>query len=181
MDSIRILNDGDRFYVVIEKPTEEDKQSAIDFVARLTGIKAKEETPKGVPPAKVEPFTVPENVTEVSSSNKEFSIPRIESPETFTEWYLKMNTFSEENQKKVIAKCKSYMFAYLKGLRRSDMERVKKFMTDFEPAMKDHINNILEKNGYSNLNAFLEVEGDANIQAAYDLCKRKLLNSIGIK
>ena len=54
-------------------------------------------------------------------------------------------------------------------------------MLDFQQAMPEDVNSVLKKNSYSDLTAFLEVERDENIQAAYDICKKNLCTSLGLK
>lgn len=187
MDSIRILNEDTRLYIVFDNPSAEAKQAAMDFVSKRIGAKAKEETPTGVYPPKVLPYQVPENLEEVKIENTEekpkenVKIPYISSPEIFVEWYLKYDSLDARNQSILLTRCKYFMSAHLKKVHRSNISEIKTFLLDFEPIFGNTINDILKKNGYNNLKAFLNTEGEANIQAAYDVCKNGICNTLKIK
>jgi len=180
MGSIRILNDGDRFYIVFENPTEDDKKAALEFVSKRLGIKQNVEKPEGVYPAKVEPYKIPENLEEIDVKTKKVIIPYINSPSVFIKWYLKYEELDKTNQKKLLQMCQAYIQDYFKKVHRDDIVAVKKFLVDFSPMFENTTKEILKKNGYNNLKAFLNTEGEANIQAVFDVYKKGLYNSLGI-
>lgn len=180
MESIRMLNDGDRFYIVIENPTDNTKRAAVDFVSGLMGVCKQEETPKDVLPVKVGPYEVPKDLPE-AKEQKPIKIPYIGSTKMFNEWYLKYDEVGDKNQPILLSNCRKYLNRYLRNIQREDISAISKFLTDFEPIFKNTQENILKSNGFKDLNAFLTTSSPGNIQAAYDVCKKAICQQLDIK
>ena len=109
MTSIRLLSDGDRFYIVMDHPTEEDKKAAMEFVSERMGMKVQEETPKGVLPVTVEKYTVPENAPEVKTEKLQIKV--INTVNEFIEWFKRYPTIVGVDQRKL----KNQMNFYIKS------------------------------------------------------------------
>ena len=184
MESIRILDDDSRFYIVIENPTIEAKKAAIEFVATRLGVgkKVQEELPMGVFPVAVMDYEVPNDIPEVEiKTSNGFIIPDITNAKLFIEWWLKYEHLNIEMQHEALPKLKSFMINYLKRIHRSEKEEVEKFLMDFEPIFENTIKKVLRKNGYNNLKAFLSTESEGNIKAAFDVCKNGICSILDIK
>lgn len=177
MQTIRILNDETRFYIVIENPTAEDKKAAMDFVSKQMGAAVAEEKPEGVLPTKVEPYKLPPKMEDELSQE---CIQSITSPEVFVDRYLKYGTLSKSDKDAFMEQGRNFMSDRLNKTRRSDIGQVKKFLMDFEPIFKNTITHVLKINGYKTLKAFLNTESDANIQAVYDKCKKGIRETLNI-
>lgn len=178
-----MLNDGDRFYIVIENPTDKTKKEAIQFVSGLMGIQPRDETPEGVLPAKLEPYEIPDNLPEATEGKetKKVKIPYIGNVKTFNEWYLKYNEVDTDNQSILLSNCRKFMNRYLRNVQRENIKAVSKFLIDFEPILKNMQRTILKRNGYSELKPFLENEKEDNIQAAYDACRKAICQQLDIE
>lgn len=179
MESIRILNDESRFYIVFENPTTEDKAAALEFVAKRLGIKkVEEEKPVGILPNKVESYSVPEEKAEEEIA--EVKIPWINTKKAFIEWYQKFDSVPECQKDEWFKKLGSFMLRYEKRIKKTDIEKVKEFLLDFEEIFKNRINEILKMNGYNDLRMYLEKESNNNIIAAYDSCRDAIFEALRI-
>lgn len=178
-----MLNDGDRFYIVIENPTDSTKRAAVQFVSDLMGVHTQEEIPKDVLPVKLEPYEIPSDLPEVTQIEepKPIKIPYIGNVKLFNEWYLKYNEIGKENQLILLSNCRKFMNRYLRYVQREDIKSVSKFLVDFEPILKRMQEEILKRNGYGDLDAFLANENKDNIQAAYDVCRKAICQQLDIK
>ena len=184
MDSIRILNDGGRFYIVMENPSPEDKNAALDFVASMLGAKVSEETPTGVEPAKVEKYTVPDNLKEIPvviTHEEKPEMPEIKTIEDFVKWYPQINAFDADTKTKLIEEMRPIVRAYFRTCHKAKMDEVKKFLTDLEPVLTDMIANAVEKSESKDLEGFLNGSSDMQIQALYTSCRVSLSNELKIK
>ena len=175
MTSIRLLSDGDRFYIVIDHPTEDEKKAAMDFVSERMGIQnIKEETPKGVLPVNVESYTIPENLKDVKKEKLQIKV--INTVEEFIDWFQMYPTLDPYNKKKL----KNQLNFYIKNKinKIESIDDIKMFLMNYKPILNTQIEEILKKNGYNDLNTFLNAEGEQNITAVFNTCKEFLVNSI---
>lgn len=192
MDSVRLLNDNNRYYVVIENPTDADKKAAMDFVSKLMGIPVKEEVPIGILPNQVVKYEVPKNLEEVpvkrpvqkqvqtQPQKQSAPIPFLNTPEDFMNLYFKMEDMGEEERKPVAKKCKIYMLTYFKRMHQGDIADMKKFLLDFEKLFKETIHKAVKENGYHNLQAFLNTENEMKVRSLYQVCRDGIKNELNI-
>ena len=180
MESIRILNDESRFYIVFDNPTQEDKAAALEFVAKRLGIqKVEEEKPISLLPNKVEPYAVPEEKEDPVI--EEVKIPYIGTKKLFIEWYKKYDLVPENQKDEWFKKLGFFISKYEKRVKKTDIEKVKEFLLDFEEIFKNRLGEIMKMNGYNDLRIFLDKESNNNILAAYDSCKSALFKALKIE
>lgn len=174
--SIRLIEDGDRFYIVFEHPTNEDKEKAIDFVKSCFDLTEKTnekescqmtETLEGISPAKVEPY-------EVEKTGLEEHIPQNLKADSFNKWMLACRENLDERRKEEFKKSGKN---YIKRRINNAKHKVQKtaFIKDFEPSLKNTVERILKQSGYSDLNTYFESESDNAIKAAFNECAQELL------
>lgn len=175
MTSIRLLSDGDRFYIVMDHPTEEDKKAAMEFVSERMGMKVQEETPKGVLPVTVEKYTVPENAPEVKTEKLQIKV--INTVNEFIEWFKRYPTIVGVDQRKLKNQMNFYIKSKIDTIK-DGIEEAKKFLVEYETILKEPLDEILKKNGYNDLNAFLSMENDENIIAVFYTCKEFIKNTL---
>ena len=175
-ETIRLLNDGERYYIVIDHPTDETKQAAINFVAerfklKTEDVKKKEETPEGVLPNTVEDYDVNEKeLKEVSTESgkvSEVKMPYISTMEDFNEWFFKIETLKESE----LVRLKQFYKRRMRGVSKTKIDTVKKYLQDYRVALKEVTDKIIQQDGYANFDDFIEKESDGKVVAAYDLCR----------
>lgn len=188
MADIRLLEDGNRFYIVLENPSDEDKTKAVAFVSNMLKISndkimGRVENPKEVIPANAERLSVPNDAKEVSIDKPQIKkqLSTINSTKSFVEAYKEFPNLDDKEKGELLKKCKEFMWKYMKGIDKSDVMAVKKFMLELQDVLEKPIKEILKRNASRSLQSFLETETDYNIQAAYDICRKNICNGLGIK
>jgi len=188
MADIRLLEDGNRFYIVLENATDEDKTKALAFVSNMLNINNnrvmnKIETPQDVIPANTEPLSIPAQAKEVSTDKilSKRQIEMVNSTKDFVEAYKEFPNLDHDEKEALFLKCKRFMWNYIKGIDKSDTVAVKKFLIELQDVLEKPIKEILKRNASRNLQSFLETETEYNIQAAYDICRKNLCQGLGIK
>ena len=111
MADIRLLEDGNRFYIVLENATDEDKTKALAFVSNMLNINNnrvmnKIETPQDVIPANTEPLSIPAQAKEVSTDKilSKRQIEMVNSTKDFVEAYKEFPNLDHDEKEALFLK-----------------------------------------------------------------------------
>jgi hypothetical protein len=188
---IKMCDDTNRFYILLENPTNEDKLKALDLVQKLFKIedaKKEVERPIGIIPNKIEDVSVPESAKEVKSKSDLIKkgtesryIDKITTPEKVVEYYLQYDIFDKATQNWISIRSAAYMKEYLSKITGEDVGSMKKFLTDFYPILTTSISGILKQKGYTSLTGFLNTASEQEIISVFNNSKSKINKELKIK
>jgi len=181
--NIRMLDDENRFYIVFNNPSAEEKVKALKLVEEMFGAKERVEYPDSVLPTKVAPVTVPDSAKEVkdeSDLQQVYGIKDISSPKSFIECYQKYPRSNDEEKQTFITAGGKFLKSHIKKMDENNLESIKGFLMDFQPALSGSIKKILLAKGYNNLKGFLKTASEQEILAMYTQCKDVLYKGLKI-
>lgn len=180
MKSFRVVDDGDRLYIVIDHPEKSDVEAAVQFAASRMGItdnSEKAEKPRKLQPVTAENPEIPERVKEAKNlltEKEEIIIPYIGDMKVFKEWWNKKDTLDEKTKSEVVSKCGMYIRSTMRKIDSEDEEEIKRFLVNYEDIFTDASNRIIKQNGCKSMKVFTDTAAKDNIAAAFSAYKNQL-------
>lgn len=238
--NIRLLDDKTRFYIVIDNPTNEDKEKAIELVKKLlaldcesscAGVRTstgqscktifdenkktkslevtatetvsdivndteqvetnsstekkvpediKMETLEGVKELPVETVEPSGTATEITVEEKKETekkpLPAVNSVQRFLEAYNTLSTYTEEEQQIIIRRFQGYLGNKFRATKKTDTPKKKTFIRQFNSVFEKLTEEVIEKEGFPDLETLLEKADDNKILGLYDSCKNYIMD-----